>query len=496
MKPIRLIFFSIILGCCFLPGKSQNIHEPDKTTFQLSALGSAATGTNTPFWVVSNRYGTVPMDAGNGYFRSSVLHNQSLGQKGFYWSAGFDALVSAPRDKNVYVHQLFGEIGYKFISLSVGSKELYMSMWDKQLSSGDMIQSMNARPIPEVQISIPHFVTIPFTKGWFHMKGHIAIGRSFDKKYLDKNIDQQFLYTKEVLWHHKSAFARLKDSRGDFPFYLSFGVRHIAQWGGTSTDPKLGKQPQSLKDLIRIFFMKSGGENASHSAQANALGAHHVSYDFQIGFDKRDWAVQAYYQHICGDRSGVLFYNETDGLWGGRLDLRRFRWLNKFVFEYITTKNQSGPFHFIDFDHEKHPGRGGGADNYYNNGEYTTGLSYFNRGIGSPLLPSPEYNNDGSPGFHATRIQDFHFAIEGFFSEQLSYRALLTVMNGWGTPMRPFLKKKTGTSFLIEMNYTNPQLAGWSFGGALAGDTGDMVGDKSFGFSLCIRKQGIIKAWR
>ena len=40
--------------------------------------------------------------------------------------------------------------------------------------------------------------------------------------------------------------------------------------------------------------------------------------------------------------------------------------------------------HFITFDRDKWKGgRGGGNDDYYNNGEYRTGFSYFNRGVGS-----------------------------------------------------------------------------------------------------------------
>ena len=43
--------------------------------------------------------------------------------------------------------------------------------------------------------------------------------------------------------------------------------------------------------------------------------------------------------------------------------------------------------HFITFDRDKWKGgRGGGNDDYYNNGEYRTGFSYFNRGVGSRML--------------------------------------------------------------------------------------------------------------
>ncbi|UKI47211.1 MAG: capsule assembly Wzi family protein [Phocaeicola vulgatus] len=108
-----------------------------------------------------------------------------------------------------------------------------------------------------------------------------------------------------------------------------------------------------------------------------------------MGFTQPNWQVSAYYQHFFEDKSGMIFVNNTDGLWGGQLDLPKFPWLRKVVVEYLVTRDQSGQFHFIDFDHDLHPGVGGGGDDYYNNGEYTTGASYFNRAIGSPLIPSP-----------------------------------------------------------------------------------------------------------
>ena len=33
---------------------------------------------------------------------------------------------------------------------------------DRNLSSGDMTQSANARPIPEINISMPEFTLVPF----------------------------------------------------------------------------------------------------------------------------------------------------------------------------------------------------------------------------------------------------------------------------------------------------------------------------------------------
>ena len=190
------------------------------------------------------------------------------------------------------------------------------------------------------------------------------------------------------------------------------------------------------------------------------------------------------------------FYNGFDGLWGLQLDLNKNKWLNKVIFEYFTTMNQSGPFHYIIFDHDKHPGRGGGGDDYYNNGEYVGGMSYFNRGTGSPLIPSPEYNIDGKLGFRSNRVKDWHIGFAGDISNNVSFRIFCTIMQSYGTAYQPFLKRKDGVSLLADITYTHPKLEGWKFGGSIGADTGDVFGNSSTGFSIKVSKQGLLKKWK
>lgn len=495
MRKKYILFFMLIsFGYSFA---QYDEGEKGRTTYSLEAMGSAASGEQTPFWIVSNRNGIVPLESGNGLLRSGVFHNQRL-DNDFKLNAGIDLIGVTPRYRNIYVQQLYVEIAYKALLLSVGSKERYNSILDKRLSSGDMVLSPNARPIPEINFSIPQYVKVPLTNGWLQVKGDIAVGRSFDKDYL-KNYtsksEKDVLYVNDVLWHHKSAFIRLQDTENNSPLFGILGLEHLAKWGGASTDPLIGKQPRSIKDLLRVMLGKEGGEGATESDKINVLGDHYGSFYFALGYKSRNiGTIQAYYQHYFDDMSGVEFSNGYDGLWGIEYETKQIPWLKKVVVEFLTTKDQSGPMHYLYFDREKHPGRGGGNDDYYNNGEYTTGSSYFNRAMGSPILISPEYNGKGELGFKNNRVQSWHLGAEGCLSSQVSYRLLLTSMEGWGLSYQPFLEKKSSVATLLEINYSHPKLEGWQFGGALAIDTGDMV-EKNTGFSLSIRKQGILKNW-
>ncbi|MDR1403923.1 MAG: capsule assembly Wzi family protein [Tannerellaceae bacterium] len=489
MKTMRMLLTCLVSLFIVTQIFAQSDHASNALTYRVEAFGSAASGDNTPFGLVSNRYGVVPLDAGNGYLKAGAFHNGAFA-KDFYWGAGLDMVAAVPRYRNVYIQQLYAEIGFQALLVSIGSKERYTSLWDKRLSSGDMVLSPNARPIPEINLSFPEFTVVPYTKGWLQVKGDFAVGRSFDTSYLEHFVNEKQNYNKETLWHHKSAYFRIKSTENDFPLSLSLGVQHWAQWGGVSTNNSIGKQPQSLKDFVRIIIGKEGGKGSTMSDQINVLGNHYGSYDFKVSFTRADWAAHAYHQHYFEDKSGMEFHNGKDGLWGLQVDLKAFAWIRKVVVECLETRNQTGPFHFILFDHDLHPGRGGGADNYYNNGEYTTGVSYFNRGLGSPLVPSPEYNTDGSPGFKNNRVSGWHIGLEGLITSHIDYRILLSGVRSWGMHNRPFLEMKNSTSGLLEISYRRPELAGWLFTGSLAADRG-AVYTKSIGFGLSVSKSGL-----
>jgi hypothetical protein len=475
---------------------SRDKEKTDYTVFRIMTVGSLATNEQTPFWMVSNRYGTVPLKAPGGSLQAGVFHRQPLGRTGWEWSAGADWVAATPRYRTVYVQQLFGELTYRLLSLSIGSREgdrhYSQSLTDPLLSSGDMGISPNARPVPEINLYVPRFVTLPLTGGWLQGKGNFAAGRSFDSDYLESFIRPDMFYVKDMLWHHKSFFLRVKDTENAFPLSMTLGIRHLVQWGGISTDPnaKVRIQPRSFRDFIRIVLGKSGAANATPSDQVNVLGSHYGTYDFHLDYERECLAVKAYHQHFFDDASGMELKNGTDGLWGIQVDFPQCAFLHRVVLERLVTLNQSGPFHFIEYDHSKYPGYGGGGDDYYNNGEYPAGHAYFNRGVGSPLLISPEYNADGTPGFKHTRIRAWHLGAEGSLTREFSCRILLSTVESFGRPYRPTLKKMTGTFFLTDFSYAFPK--DWKLSVSLAVDRGSLLGNHA-GCGVSVTKRGMIR---
>ena len=65
MKALHIILIGISLLSISVRSYSQINKIQDSTIYKAELFGSAATGSNTPFWMVSNRYGVVPLDAGS-----------------------------------------------------------------------------------------------------------------------------------------------------------------------------------------------------------------------------------------------------------------------------------------------------------------------------------------------------------------------------------------------------------------------------------------------
>jgi hypothetical protein len=265
-----------LFSACFTSLSQNNTGQTD---YSIEFAGSLGNSDITPFWIASNKYGTVPLKANNGLLRAKVGHNRSITGK-IRFGAGADLIATTSGYRNIYVQQLYAELGIDKITISIGSKENYTSLWDKELSSGDMVISTNARPVPEINISIPQFIPVPFTKDMLLFRGNFAAGKSFDNDYITRFVNEKQIYNKNSLWHHKSLYLRFADPKNNFPLTATVGIRHYAQWGGSSSDPKIGKQPDSFRDFIRIILGESGGDGASDLDLMNTLGNHFGSYDF------------------------------------------------------------------------------------------------------------------------------------------------------------------------------------------------------------------------
>lgn len=486
----KKIYFLISFWTTTLVASSvQAQSAKDLTYYSIETGATASSGQNTPFWLVANRYGLSSIRKNNAYLAAGIFRKTDK-ERPFSYAFGLE-LAGLSRFTSYYVvQQAYIDLNFRGIELSLGSKERGNEMKNDLLSMGGMTFSTNARPIPQGRISIPEYLPVPGTHRWIHIKGHVAYGVLTDDRFQRHFTGQKAKYSQKVLYHSKAAF--LKVGNDKFPFFAELGVEMAAQFGGDCYYPNgtVIRTPRKWTDFLRVFFPGNGDSGASESDRINILGNHVGSYSMAMGYRFPTWKLKGYYEHFFEDRSGMTL---TYGMWkdclvGLEATLPNNPVASTVVAEYLYTKHQSGAFHY--FGSGKIDETFTGADNYYNNSQYS-GWEHWGQAIGNPILISPIYNKNGSLSFRSNRVKAFHLGISGEPTPEISYRILMTLAKHWGTYSVPFRHIQRNKNGLLEVSYQPEKWKGWQFTVAGAIDGGDLIGD-SFGGMLTIRKTGII----
>ena len=176
LKKKVLAFFIALLMCSSVAFSQKSFSIKDYV--QLNAMASV--GDNAPFWLVSNRNGTMSLDNNNGYIRYGFGLDGAIGNAGKWrYSLGLDFKVGYNQSYNPLLHQLYADISYKWLNLSVGAKERVAEMRDfcslagvngnkvlsnagslalnglMELGTGGLAYSNNSAPIPQLRLEVP-----------------------------------------------------------------------------------------------------------------------------------------------------------------------------------------------------------------------------------------------------------------------------------------------------------------------------------------------------
>lgn len=483
--------------------------------YNAEVQGSFSNG-KTPLWLNANKYGLSSLKETNGYVRGSII--RPLQTDSFRkWGVGYgvDLVVPVNYTSHFIVQQAFVEGRWKYGALSIGSKEYPMEMKNNQLSSGAQTLGINARPIPQVRLSLPEYWTLPFGNGWIRFKGHLAYGWMTDNKWQHEFTERKYKYVDDALYHSKSGFIKIGNEERFYPLSIEFGLEMACTFGGMSHSfrpdgtERIVKGNGRLKDYLRAFV--PGGSEAVEEGTPyeNAEGNQTGSWLARLNYDNDDWRLSFYVDKYFEDHSSMFqldydgygtdedwhkkkkkrfqLYSFKDWMLGTELNFKYSRWLNELVFEYIYTKYQSGPvYHDHSMEISNHLG---GNDDFYNHYIYT-GWQHWGQVMGNPLYLSPIYNEIGNIYVYNNRFMAFHLGLSGNPTERLHYRALVTWQDGLGTYSESYTKKKYNTSFLVESDYQFNN--GWKAKLSYAMDFGHIRGD-NYGVQLTLSKSGIIK---
>ena len=505
LTAIMLCLLAANVSLCAQNAVERALNDVDYAVEAQAVVSAKHTGldnnhfSNAPFWLQANKYGLSSVNADNGLIRMSVSRqiDTDWQQNPHHWNIGYgaDVAVAYNHEQTLIVQQLYADLQWKWLRLSVGSKERPLELKNNTLSSGSQTFGINAKPIPQVRLEVPEYVSFSKKLDWIAVKGHFGYGMLTDGGFQERYLTPGLHYVSKARFHSKAGYLRLGNEKR-FPLTFEGGLEWACVFGGDAHNI-LGagndfKMPSGLKDYFKAIY--GGGSDQTDGAQyANAAGNTLGSWTARLNYRIKDWRFSVYLDHFFEDHSQLFCeYGWRDGLYGLEVAFPENPVVSNLVYEYITTKDQSGP---IYHDHTAAiPDQISAYDNYYNHAIYQ-GWQHWGQAIGNPFYYTALYQRDGTLSFSGNRFNAHHFGISGRPLSSLSYKLLLSYSENWGTYQNPYTDVKYNTSLLCEINWQPGHIGkmlldGWNLGVAFAFDRGSQLGDNT-GMQFVIRKTGV-----
>ncbi|TVQ14488.1 MAG: hypothetical protein EA364_04395, partial [Balneolaceae bacterium] len=228
---------------------------------------AGSTSDRLPFWTAAHRDGLFnERHPWSGLISLDGTAPFRLGS--FDFEAGGQVFVRQGRDTKASFNQLYLSAAYGALRLYAGRKAESYGSEHPTLSTGTMMWSRNATPLPKISIGFPDYVNVPFTGGFVEVQSQLAHGWFDDPRF-----------TSNPQLHEKSLFIRIG---GDWPVRAYGGLMHYALFGGTT--PGLGRNPAGFSDYLTVVFFGAGGEDSVIYEQEFVLGDHVGAWDFGLDF--------------------------------------------------------------------------------------------------------------------------------------------------------------------------------------------------------------------
>jgi hypothetical protein len=526
----RRVLYSLFLVSTFLPGvffsARASAYKPDtlglprtlppwinqatvdstsKRRWQawLEVGGLASSSASTPFWLQANQFGTVPETAPAGLVRLGTRldyqPNSGPKRRKTDWGYGLELIGQTGRVNRLLLAESYLKARLGVVEVFAGRRQQIVGLLESGLSSGSFIWSGNALPIPRVQIGMPTYTPLRFTRNWIALKGFYAHGWYGDAPYV-----------KGSFLHQKAIFFRLGRDQSRIRLYASFN--HQAQWAGYApfleSDPTSsfgGQLANSFEAYVNVVLplktdaLKNLAKFTTYDQ--NRVGDHRGSAEAAIEYQGKTWALLFYQQHFYDlGRKLYNLRNIEDGLYGLRFERRH---QPRGIQEVIVELFNSGGQGYLQF------GRmlGGEPENYFINGQYPDGWSYKGRTLGTPFITQASQSNAALPripfqGFTATnehivgdwainnnRVWALYTGIRGQAGPRWSYLIKGSFSRNYGTFASPFPGGTNQHSALASLSRHMMFLRGSTLLMSVGYDEGKLLASsRQYGGYLGIRK--------
>lgn len=427
--------------------------KPDSTparthTQSLEAGVLGSTSSDTPYWLQTNRFGVIPKSAPAGLLFASAESPYRRSKHTFRtridWGYGAQVVGQGLLNgaSEVILAEGYLKARWGQFELWGGRRRQIVGFADSPLSSGSFIWSGNALPLPQVQLAVPEYAPIGFTKGWLALKGFFAHGWFGKGPY----VQGSFL-------HQKAIFIRVGPPQGRLRFYGAF--THAAQWAGYAPflagDPTVtfgGQIANSFVAYMNVVVpLKTDALkdlDKFTTFDQNRVGDHRGSAEGMIEYRFSGGTLTHYQQHFYDlGRKLYNLRNIEDGLYGLRFTNNKPK---QFIDDIVVELFNSGNQGVLQFGKSL----GGEWENYFNNYQYPEGWSYRGRTLGTPFisqtadvrsdLPAAQFRGIGSDGQVVTglyginnnRVWALHTGIGGSLGSRWGYMTKLTYSKNYG----------------------------------------------------------------
>jgi len=378
-----------------------------------------------PHYLVNNQWGVVQED--QALFVEGLLNYRAPVGKHLKLSTGFSF-------RNDLLSSYYVQLQHDLISLNIGGLQKVVGGLGNSLSSGSMALGNNARPLPMIELEVPDYINVPWTKGFFKTKGHLAHGWFEDNRHVSN-----------ALLHSKSFYLML-DLNKEIGFTAASGIVHFAQFGGTS--PNGDEQPSSFSDYLKVF-LGAGIPNpdGTTAGESNGLGNHLGIIETTVTKQLGQHKLSVNYQKPFEDEGGIQYVSLTDYLFGLEWELpKEGNFIRKVYLEYIQTKWQGGPGlpdpNPVDgvLSEEDNFGYSfGGRDDLYNNWLYRDGWTYNSMILSNPLFLTYQRTlnffatyPDYAVSVANNRLRAVHLGIEAISRSGIEIKGLFTYSSNFG----------------------------------------------------------------
>ena len=255
-----------------------------RISYDLTAETAVGTGDFTAYQLSTNRHHVLATRSNTAYLRGAVNVEHAF-NKDWTLSGAIDVIGSVHADHKMYLQQCYANLSWKHFFLEVGSREQPLVIRDNLLSIGSFVKGTNAKPIPQIHLGTNGFWAVPYTKGWVQINFDFGYGKFLDNSYREdhfkkgnENGMKNILYATGAYYHQKHLYIR---SNPEKPIFVTVGIEHVAQFGGTSYNYETGElvvksKPANLKAIWNVILPLGDSNYFENEALEDWVYGNHV----------------------------------------------------------------------------------------------------------------------------------------------------------------------------------------------------------------------------